>query len=130
MRDGKKYVEAEPPAAPGYQGMMARKARMAVPDWPYLDRAREWIIQLDRALGKRGETRRMNTSPAEDAEVAIKQERTSSRSVSSAMKSLATRWSGGRGPARRVTCHHQATTGRRVRSILIDETGLDQALST
>ncbi len=48
----KKYVEAEPLLLEGYQGMMARKARMAVPDWPHLDRAREWIIQLDRALGK------------------------------------------------------------------------------
>ena len=48
----KKYVEAEPLLLEGFQGMMALKARMAVPDWRLLDWARGCIIQLDRALGK------------------------------------------------------------------------------
>ncbi|HUA58659.1 MAG TPA: serine/threonine-protein kinase [Verrucomicrobiae bacterium] len=48
----KKYADAEPLLLEGYQGMIARKARMEVPDWRYLDRARESIAELDRALGK------------------------------------------------------------------------------
>lgn len=48
----KKYTDAEPLLLEGYQGMMARKARVDVPDWRYLDSAREWIVQLDRAVGK------------------------------------------------------------------------------
>jgi serine/threonine protein kinase/tetratricopeptide (TPR) repeat protein len=48
----KKYAEAEPFLLEGYQGMLARKERMAVPDWYHLDRAREWTIQLYLALGQ------------------------------------------------------------------------------
>ena len=48
----KKYTEAEPLLLKGYQGMLERKERMAVPDWYHLDRAREWIVQLYQAWGK------------------------------------------------------------------------------
>ena len=48
----KKYAEAEPLLLEGYQGMLARKDRIGVPDWYHLDRAREWIIQLYQAWGK------------------------------------------------------------------------------
>ena len=48
----KKYAEAEPLLLEGYQGMVARKDRMAVPDRYHLDRAREWIVQLYQAWGK------------------------------------------------------------------------------
>jgi eukaryotic-like serine/threonine-protein kinase len=47
----KKYAEAEPLLIEGYQGMVARKERIAVPDWYHLDRAREWIVQLYQAWG-------------------------------------------------------------------------------
>jgi len=30
----------------GYQGMLARKDRIPVPDQYYLDRAREWLVRL------------------------------------------------------------------------------------
>ena len=48
----KKYIEAEPLLLEGYQGMLARKERIAVPHWYHLDRAREWIVQLYQAGGK------------------------------------------------------------------------------
>jgi hypothetical protein len=32
--------------------MVARKKRMRVQDWSYLDRSREWIVELYRAWGK------------------------------------------------------------------------------
>jgi tetratricopeptide (TPR) repeat protein len=48
----KKYVEAERLLLEGYQGMLARKDRIDVPEWYHLDRAREWIIQLYQAWGK------------------------------------------------------------------------------
>ncbi len=48
----KKYAEAEPLALEGYQGMLARKALMSVPDWYYLDRAREWLVRLYDGWGK------------------------------------------------------------------------------
>jgi eukaryotic-like serine/threonine-protein kinase len=48
----KKYAEAEPVLLEGYQGMQARKERMAVSDWYHLDRAREWIVQLYQAWGR------------------------------------------------------------------------------
>jgi len=51
----KKYAEAEPPLLEGYRGMLARKDRMAVPEWRHLVRAREWIVQLYQAWGKPGE---------------------------------------------------------------------------
>jgi hypothetical protein len=49
----KKYAEAEPLLLEGYQGMLARKDRMGVPEWYHLDRAREWIVQLYQDRGKR-----------------------------------------------------------------------------
>jgi serine/threonine protein kinase/tetratricopeptide (TPR) repeat protein len=48
----KKYAEAEPLLLEGYQGMMARKERMAVADRYHLVRAREWIVQLYKDWGK------------------------------------------------------------------------------
>ena len=48
----KKYAEAEPLLLEGYQGIVARKDRVAVPDRYHLDRAREWLIQLYKAWGK------------------------------------------------------------------------------
>ena len=48
----KKYAEAEQLLLDGYQGMIARKDRMGVPDWYHLDRAREWIVQLFVAWGQ------------------------------------------------------------------------------
>jgi eukaryotic-like serine/threonine-protein kinase len=48
----KRYGEAELLLAEGYQGMLARKQRIAVPDWYHLDRAHEWIVQLYLAWGK------------------------------------------------------------------------------
>jgi hypothetical protein len=49
----KKYAEAEPLLLEGYAGMSARKARMEVPDWYHLERARDWLVQLYQAWGKR-----------------------------------------------------------------------------
>jgi tetratricopeptide (TPR) repeat protein len=48
----RKYAEGEPLLLEGYQGLLARKNRMAVPDWYHLDRAREWIEQLYKDLDK------------------------------------------------------------------------------
>ena len=48
----KKYAEAEPLLLEGYQGMQARKDRVAVPDWYHLDRAHEWLVRLYQAWGK------------------------------------------------------------------------------
>ena len=48
----KKYAEGEALLLEGYQGMLARKDRIDVPDWYHLDRAREWIVHLYRAWGK------------------------------------------------------------------------------
>jgi tetratricopeptide (TPR) repeat protein len=66
----KKYPEAEPALLQGYAGMAAREDRMDVPDWYYLDRARDWIVLLYRASGRPGKAaeweqkhRRIATSP-------------------------------------------------------------------
>lgn len=48
----KKYAEAEPLLLEGYQGMLARKDRISVPDRYHLDRAHEWLIQLYVDCGK------------------------------------------------------------------------------
>jgi tetratricopeptide (TPR) repeat protein len=48
----KKYAEAEPLLLEGYQGMLARKDRIGVPDWYHLERADEWIINLYQDWGK------------------------------------------------------------------------------
>ena len=48
----KKYAEAEPLLLEGYQGMAARKDRMAAAERYHLGRAREWILQLYKAWGK------------------------------------------------------------------------------
>jgi serine/threonine protein kinase/Flp pilus assembly protein TadD len=48
----KKYAEAEPLLLEGYQGMLARKGRISVPDRYHLDRAQEWLIQFYVDCGK------------------------------------------------------------------------------
>jgi eukaryotic-like serine/threonine-protein kinase len=48
----KKYAEAEPLLVEGYEGMAARKDRIAVPDWYHLDRAGDWVVQLYQAWNK------------------------------------------------------------------------------
>ena len=48
----KKYAEAEPLLLGGYQGMQARKERMAFADHYHLDRAQEWLVELYQAWGK------------------------------------------------------------------------------
>jgi eukaryotic-like serine/threonine-protein kinase len=48
----KKYAEAKPLLLEGYQGMVERKDRIAVPDRHHLDRARQWIVQLYETWGK------------------------------------------------------------------------------
>jgi eukaryotic-like serine/threonine-protein kinase len=48
----KKYAEAEPLLLEGYEGMAARKDRIAVPDWYHLDRADDWVVQLYEACNK------------------------------------------------------------------------------
>ena len=48
----KKYAEAEPLLLEGYQGMLARKDHIDVPDCYHLTRPREWLAQLYRAWGQ------------------------------------------------------------------------------
>jgi tetratricopeptide (TPR) repeat protein len=51
----RKYAEAEPLLLEGYQGMVERKGRvgwMGAANQAYMDRARDWIVQLYRAWGK------------------------------------------------------------------------------
>jgi tetratricopeptide (TPR) repeat protein len=48
----KKYAEAEPLLLEGYQGMLARKDRIAVPDQYHLRLAHQWLVQLYQAWGK------------------------------------------------------------------------------
>jgi eukaryotic-like serine/threonine-protein kinase len=65
----KKYAEAEPLLIEGYEGMMARKERIEVPDWYQLDRAAEWIIQLYQSWGKseKADEWRKKLTPAQTA---------------------------------------------------------------
>ena len=48
----KNYAEAEPLLLDAYREMLARKARIAVPDHYQLESAREWIVNLYQAWGK------------------------------------------------------------------------------
>lgn len=48
----KKYDEAERLLLEGHRGMLSLKDRTAAPEWYYLDRAREWLVQLYQAWGK------------------------------------------------------------------------------
>ena len=48
----KKYAEAEPLLLEGYQGMLARKDRIDVPDLYYLELAHRWLVQLYKDWGK------------------------------------------------------------------------------
>jgi tetratricopeptide (TPR) repeat protein len=48
----KKFAEAEPLLVEGYKGMLARKERMPVFDWYYLDLVHKWLLRLYRAWGK------------------------------------------------------------------------------
>ena len=47
-----KYAEWEPLLLEGYQGMLARKDRIAVPDHYHLDLAHKWLVELYEAWGK------------------------------------------------------------------------------
>jgi eukaryotic-like serine/threonine-protein kinase len=47
----KKYTEAEPLLLAGYQGMLARKEKMGVPNLYHLDYAREWLAHLYASWG-------------------------------------------------------------------------------
>ena len=48
----KKPAAAEPLLRDGYQGMLARKDRIDVPHQYYLQRAHQWLLQLDHSEGK------------------------------------------------------------------------------
>jgi eukaryotic-like serine/threonine-protein kinase len=48
----KKYAEAEAPLLEGYQGLLARKDRIAVPDQYHLQLAHQWVVQLYQEWGK------------------------------------------------------------------------------
>jgi tetratricopeptide (TPR) repeat protein len=48
----KKYAIAEPLLRAGYQGMLARKERIGVPDRYHLERAQQWLVELYQAWGK------------------------------------------------------------------------------
>jgi serine/threonine protein kinase/tetratricopeptide (TPR) repeat protein len=48
----KKYSDAEPLLLKGYQGMLGRQERISVPDRFYMDRGREWLVQLYSGWGK------------------------------------------------------------------------------
>ena len=48
----KKYAEAEPLLLEGYQGMLARKDRIAAPDRYHLELAHQWLVQLYKDWGK------------------------------------------------------------------------------
>jgi eukaryotic-like serine/threonine-protein kinase len=48
----KKYAEAERLLLGGYEGMVARKDKIAVPDWNQVDLARDWLVELYEAWGK------------------------------------------------------------------------------
>ncbi|HXY13131.1 MAG TPA: serine/threonine-protein kinase [Terriglobales bacterium] len=48
----KKYAEAEPLLLEGYQGMLARKDRIPIPDHYHLELAHRWIVQLYKDWGK------------------------------------------------------------------------------
>jgi len=48
----KKYAEAEPLLLEGYQGMLARKNRIGVPDRYHLQQAHRWLVQLYKNWGR------------------------------------------------------------------------------
>jgi len=48
----KKYADAESLLVEGYQGMVARKDRIGIPDRYHLDRAHEWLVRFYQASGK------------------------------------------------------------------------------
>lgn len=68
----KKYAEAEPLLVEGYQGMLARKERIGVPNRYHLQLAHQWLVQLYKDWGK----------PQKAAEVTRAQELASVRRVS------------------------------------------------
>ena len=48
----KNYAEAEPLLLEGYEGMVARKNKIAKPDWYNLELARDWLVELYVSWGK------------------------------------------------------------------------------
>jgi eukaryotic-like serine/threonine-protein kinase len=51
----KKYGDAEPLLLEGFEGMAARKDKIAIPDRFHLNSARKWLLQLHQAWGKSAE---------------------------------------------------------------------------
>jgi tetratricopeptide (TPR) repeat protein len=60
----KKYAEAEPVLLEGYQGMLARKQRIALPDQYHLRRAHEWLVQLYQGWSKPEKVAEWREKPA------------------------------------------------------------------
>ncbi len=58
----KKHTEAESLLREGYEGMLARKDRIAAPDRYYLDRARDWLARVNRSQNHSGNTSAENRS--------------------------------------------------------------------
>src|SRR5262249_13407526 len=52
LAEQKKYAEAEPLLLAGYQGMMARKEQIALPERYHLAIARQWLVRLCLDWGK------------------------------------------------------------------------------
>jgi tetratricopeptide (TPR) repeat protein len=48
----KRYTDAEPLLLEGYQGMLARRDRIPVENYHYLDRSHKWLVELYEAWGK------------------------------------------------------------------------------
>ncbi len=48
----KRYAEAEPLLLEGYQGLMARKARIGTLDLYHVNQAHEWLVKLSQARGR------------------------------------------------------------------------------
>jgi len=63
----KKYAEAEPLLLEGYQGMLARKDRIDVPNRYHLGLAHQWVVQLYRAWGKPGKAAELLGKPGPKA---------------------------------------------------------------
>ena len=60
----KKYAEGEPLLLEGYQGMLARKDRISVPDHYHIDLAHKWLVDLYEAWGKPEKAAEWRAKPA------------------------------------------------------------------
>lgn len=59
------YVEAEPLLLKGYEGMAARKDKIAKPDRYNLDLAHDWLVELYRAWGKASKAVQVGSTKAD-----------------------------------------------------------------